>query len=109
MAAGGVLFMAQFVGFGLTAANFYYSQVVLNILANLSLLLACYWLVQHRGLLGAILAMLIAAMVQLAASVFVLVIGMRKRFSVSAKKTSRPGGMATISVSTERSPALNAN
>ena len=77
MAAGGVLFMAQFLGFGLTAANFYHSQVVLNIAANISLLAACYWLVERQGLLGAIFAMLIAAIVQLAGSVLVLVIGLR--------------------------------
>ena len=77
MAAGGVLFMAQFLGFGLTAANFYHSQVALNIVANVSLLAACYWLVERQGLLGAIFAMLIAAIVQLAGSVMVLVIGLR--------------------------------
>ena len=82
MAAGGVLFMAQFLGFGLTAANFYNSQVVLNIVANLSLLAACYWLVPRQNLLGAILAMLIATMVQFVASAVVLVMGMRKRASV---------------------------
>lgn len=77
MAAGGVLFMAQFLGFGMTAANFYHSQVIVNALANLSLLLACYWLVARQGLLGAIFAMLIAATVQLAGSVVILVRGMR--------------------------------
>src|SRR5260370_18357346 len=65
MAAGGVVYMAQFLGFGMTAANFYNSQVVLNILANLSLIAACYWLVGRQGLLGVIIAMLIAAIVQL--------------------------------------------
>lgn len=77
MAAGGVLFMAQFLGFGMTAAGFYGSQVILNGLANLSLFAACYWLVARQGLLGAILAMLIAALVQLAGSVMVLAFGMR--------------------------------
>jgi O-antigen/teichoic acid export membrane protein len=79
MAAGGALFMAQFLGFGLTAANFYHSQVVLNIVAILSLLAACHWLVERRGLLGAIVAMLIAAIVQLAGSVLVLVFGLRSQ------------------------------
>ena len=77
MAAGGVLFMAQFLGFGMTAAGFYGSQVTLNGLANLSLFAACYRLVARQGLLGAILAMLIAALVQLAGSVMVLAFGMR--------------------------------
>ena len=79
MAAGGVLFMAQFLGFGLTAANFYNSQVVLNAAASLSLFIACFWLVPRQGLLGAILAMLSAAVVQLAGSILVLARGVRMR------------------------------
>jgi O-antigen/teichoic acid export membrane protein len=86
MAAGSVLFMAQFLGFGMTAAGYYNSQVVLNILANLSLLAACYWLVARQGLLGAILAMLIAAIVQLAGSVVILVIGLRTHAHVCAER-----------------------
>jgi len=77
MAVGGVLFMAQFLGFGMTAAGYYNSQVILNILANLSLFAACSWFVARQGLLGATLAMLIAAIVQLTGSALVLVIGMR--------------------------------
>lgn len=77
MAAGGVLFMAQFLGFGMTAAGYYNSQVVMNILANLSLFAGCYWLVARQGLLGAIIAMLVAAIVQLVGSIVILVISMR--------------------------------
>jgi len=86
MATGSVLFMAQFLGFGMTAAGYYNSQVVLNILANLSLLAACYWLVARQGLLGAFLAMLIAAIVQLAGSVVILVIGLRTHAHVCAER-----------------------
>jgi O-antigen/teichoic acid export membrane protein len=86
MAAGGALFMAQFLGFGMTAAGYYNSQVMLNILANVSLFAACYWLVARQGLLGAILAMLIAAIVQLAGSALVLVIGMRMHIQASAER-----------------------
>lgn len=89
MAAGGVLFMAQFLGFGMTAANFYHSQVIVNVLANVSLLLACYWLVARQGLLGAILAMLIAAAVQLAGSVVILVRGMRMHAHLIGKGIER--------------------
>jgi O-antigen/teichoic acid export membrane protein len=85
MAVGGVLYMAQFVGFGLTAAGYYNSQVVLNILANLSLLAGCYWLVARQGLLGAILAMLIAAIVQLVASLIILVAVVSKHTHKSAE------------------------
>ncbi len=86
MVAGGVLYMAQFLGFGLTAAGFYNSQVILNILANLSLLAACYWLVARQGLLGAILGMLIAAIVQFLASIVILGVGARMRAPVRAER-----------------------
>src|SRR5258708_33438283 len=85
MAVGGVLFMAQFLGFGMTAAGYYNSQVILNILANLSLFAACYWFVARQGLLGATLAMLIAAIVQLAGSAMVLVRGMRLHTQVCVR------------------------
>lgn len=86
MAAGGVSFMAQFLGFGMTAASFYHSQVVLNILANLSLFVACHWLVARQGLLGAILAMLIAATVQLVGSVAILARGVRSQTLLRAER-----------------------
>lgn len=85
MAAGAVLFMAQFLGFGLTAAGFYHSQVYLNVLANVSLVAACYWLVAGKGLLGAILAMLIAAIVQLVASAAILAAAMRMKVNAQLK------------------------
>jgi len=50
-------------------------------LANASLVAACYLLVPGKGLLGAILAMLIAAIVQLAASAAVLAAGMRAKIN----------------------------
>jgi O-antigen/teichoic acid export membrane protein len=86
MAAGAVLFMAQFLGFGLTAAGFYHSQVYLNIVADVSLVAACYWLVTGKGLLGAILAMLIAAAVQLVASAVVLAFAMRTKANMHAER-----------------------
>jgi O-antigen/teichoic acid export membrane protein len=84
MAVGGVLFMAQLLGFGMTAAGYFNSQVILNIFANLSLIAACYWLVARQGLLGVILAMLIAAIVQLAGSAMILAIGLRMQSRVCA-------------------------
>jgi O-antigen/teichoic acid export membrane protein len=108
MVAGGVLFMAQFLGFGLTAANFYRSQVVLNVVANLSLLAACYWFVEPRGLLGAILAMLIAAIVQLAGSVVVLLIGMPRHTSGAGERVEQRHAIRTIPARAEQISTLNA-
>jgi len=81
MAAGAILFMAQFVGFGLTAAGYYYAQVLPNILATISLVATCNWLIAHHGLFGVILSMLIAALVQLVTSAIVLIVETRKHFS----------------------------
>jgi O-antigen/teichoic acid export membrane protein len=72
MAAGAILFMAQFLGFGLTAAGIYRTQVALNLLTITSLVTGCYWLVARQGLLGVILSMLISAVVQLLASAIIL-------------------------------------
>jgi O-antigen/teichoic acid export membrane protein len=85
MAAGAVLFMAQFLGFGMTAAGLYHSQVYLNFLADVGLVAACYWLVPGKGLLGAILAMLIAAAVQLVASAIILAAAMRTKANVQTE------------------------
>lgn len=107
MAAGGVLYMAQFLGFGMTAAGFYNSQVVLNILANVSLFAACFWLVPRRGLLGAIFAMLIAASVQLAASVLILMMGVRKRAHHPSETLEQLNAITGIPVSRETRPVFN--
>jgi O-antigen/teichoic acid export membrane protein len=107
MAAGGALYMAQFLGFGMTAAGFYNSQVILNILANAGLFAACYWFVPRRGLSGAILAMLIGALVQLATSGIVLAVAMRKRMQLSTKAKGRQGAVPAMPVSAERSAAFN--
>ena len=80
MAAGAILFMAQFVGFGLTAAGFYRAQVLPTVLAIISLVATCNWLVAHDGLFGVIIAMLIAALVQFVASAAVLLAETRKHF-----------------------------
>jgi O-antigen/teichoic acid export membrane protein len=107
MAAGGVLFMAESLGYGLTAANFYQSQVVLNVIANLCLVAACYWLVERRGLLGAILAMLIAAIVQFAASIVVLVVGMSGHAKGIGQVAEPLDAVRATPVPSGRRPTLN--
>jgi hypothetical protein len=53
------------------------------------------------------LGMLIAAIVQLAASIVILVMGMRKRAHEPYKTLEQGHAIAKISISTERSPAFN--
>lgn len=82
-ATGGVLFMAQFLGFAMTAANLYHSQVVLNLTASVALSTGCYWLIPKQGLQGAIYSMLLAAAMQLVGSALALVLAMRKSFQIA--------------------------
>jgi len=85
MAAGGVGYMAQFMGIGMTAARYYNSQIALLALVSVTLLVASYLLVARQGLLGAILAMLIAAIVQVVGGAIILFTDLRRHRSVCGK------------------------
>lgn len=85
MVVGSVTYMAQFLGFGMTAAKRYYPQVVLFSLTNIGVATGCYFLVPRWGLMGAILAMLIAALVQFAGSIAILSRGTCERARLCAQ------------------------
>ncbi len=85
MAVGCVVYIAQFLGFGMTAAKCYHSQVVLFTLTNLGVAIGCYFLIPRLRLMGAILAMLIATVVQLAGSIAILARATRKRALLCAR------------------------
>jgi len=89
MSAGGVGYMGQFLGIGMTAARYYHSQIVLLVLVSLSLSVTSYFLVPRQGLLGAILSMLVAAIVQLAGSFMILFIGTRTQQGVPAESVGQ--------------------
>jgi O-antigen/teichoic acid export membrane protein len=88
MAAGTVGYMAQFLGFGMTAARFNHPQVGLFVFTNLVLAAVCYELVPRDGLQGAIFAMLIASIVQFTGSLIILAVRLRGR---AGERISRPG------------------
>ena len=85
MAAGCVGYMAQCLGVGMCAAGYYRSQIVLFIVTNLTVLGASWILIPRQGLLGAVFAILISGIVQLAGSVMILAMGMRKLTCVWAR------------------------
>jgi hypothetical protein len=82
MAVGCIGYMAQFLGFGMTAGGYYHSQVVLFTFTNVVVAAGCYLLIGRLGIRGAILSMLIAAIVQLVGSIVILVGGVRKHARV---------------------------
>jgi O-antigen/teichoic acid export membrane protein len=84
MGAALINYLAQFLGFGMTAAGFYNPQVVLFFMSNLVVGLGSYWLIPRRGLPGAILALFFSAIVQLVGSAIILHKGISKHVQVSA-------------------------
>jgi len=86
MAAGGMGYMAQLLGIGMTAARNYKPQIALLFLVSLSLSAASYLLVARQGLLGAIFAMSIGSFVHVAGGAFILFTGLRRRSGVCAKR-----------------------
>ncbi len=86
MAAGGMGYMAQFLGIGMTAARNYKPQIALLVAVSMSLAVASYLLVARQGLLGAIFAMFIGSFVQVAGGVVILFTGLRRSTSVRPKR-----------------------
>ncbi len=85
MGAASINYLAQFLGFGMTAAGYYNPQVALFFVSNLVVGLGSYWLIPRRGLPGAILALFFSAIVQLVGSVIILHKGISKQVQVSAR------------------------
>jgi O-antigen/teichoic acid export membrane protein len=85
MGAATISYLAQFLGFGMTAAGCYNPQVVLFFVSNLVVALGSYWLIPQRGLPGAILALFFSAIAQLIGSVIILLYkGIGRQVQVSA-------------------------
>src|ERR1700739_2732400 len=76
MVVAGFAYMAMFLGTAMTAAKYYDSQIVLFTLINVGVAALSYILVPWRGLMGAVIAMLVGTILQLTGSVVILVIGL---------------------------------
>lgn len=79
MLAAGLGYVSSLLGYALTAARFLRVQVGLFLVVALATFLACYLLVPPFGLLGAALALNVAAGVQLVGSLFLLWLGFFSR------------------------------
>jgi O-antigen/teichoic acid export membrane protein len=79
MLAAALGYLAQFVGFAVTAARIFKPQIPLSIIVAVTLTVASYLLVPTRGVAGAIWAILITMAVQLIGYLFVLLVGLRRR------------------------------
>jgi O-antigen/teichoic acid export membrane protein len=72
MCAAALYYVASFLGFGMTAARYFRVQPLLFALVTGSTVLACVWLVPPYGLIGAALALIIAACIQVLGSLSIV-------------------------------------
>lgn len=78
MVSAGIGYVASFLGYAMTAARYFHHQAPLFLIVTLSTTIGCVFLVPTNGLIGAALAVLIATIVQLVISVFVVVLALRQ-------------------------------
>lgn len=99
MVTAGVNYTASFLGYGMTAARYFRSQLPLFALITVGSTIVCAWLIPQWGLLGAAWAMLAAALVQLAGSTCV---NMHLLFRIQKKYLHLTAHEARIRSSTSR-------
>jgi O-antigen/teichoic acid export membrane protein len=72
MVAAAFYYVASFLGEGMTAARYFRVQPLLFVLVTGSTVLACMWLVPPYGMIGAALALIIAACIQMLGSLSIV-------------------------------------
>ena len=78
MVAAGIGYVASFLGYGMTAAQYFRVQLPLFIAATGISALTCFWLIPSQGLIGAAIAAIISAIVQAIFSLGVIIHAIRQ-------------------------------
>jgi O-antigen/teichoic acid export membrane protein len=78
MVAAGINYVASFLGYGMTAARYFRAQMPLFVLVTSTSALVCFWLIPSKGLQGAVIALIVAALVQTIFSLGVIVYATRR-------------------------------
>lgn len=78
MVATGINYVSSFLGYGITAARYFRIQMPLFAIVTTISATVCLWLIPNMGLLGAAIALLIAAAVQAVLSLAVVLLAVRK-------------------------------
>ncbi|MGH8000074.1 MAG: lipopolysaccharide biosynthesis protein [Brasilonema sp.] len=73
MVAAAINYISSFLGDGMSAARYFRIQIPLFVLVTSTLAIACLWLLPIYGLRGAAIALIVAAIVQAAMSVGVII------------------------------------
>jgi O-antigen/teichoic acid export membrane protein len=78
MVAAGIGYVASFLGYAMTAAQYFRVQLPLFIVATGISALACFWLIPRQGLVGAAIALIVSAVVQAIFSLGVIIYAIRQ-------------------------------
>jgi O-antigen/teichoic acid export membrane protein len=78
MMAAGAGYVASFLGYGMTAAQYFRVQMPLFVIVTGISALVCWWLVPSQGLVGAAIAMIVGAVVQAVFSLGVILYALQK-------------------------------
>ena len=78
MVAAGISYISSFLGYGITAARYFRVQMPLFCAVTATSALGCLWLLPKYGLLGAAIALIMAAIVQIGISLGVIIYALQK-------------------------------
>jgi O-antigen/teichoic acid export membrane protein len=78
MVVAAITYVASFLGYAMTAARYFRIQMPLFALATSVSAIACFWLVPTMGLLGAALALMMAAIVEISFTAIVIVYALHR-------------------------------
>jgi O-antigen/teichoic acid export membrane protein len=78
MVVAGITYVASFLGYGITAARYFQVQMPLFALVTGASGFACLWLIPTMGVQGAVIALIVGAIVQVSITVGVLIHALHK-------------------------------
>jgi O-antigen/teichoic acid export membrane protein len=81
-------YMSSFLGYGMTAARYFFIQMPLFTVVTSTSAIACFWLIPNMGLLGGAIALLIGTVVQAGISVGVILHALHKLKSLTTARES---------------------
>ncbi|NEQ28455.1 MAG: lipopolysaccharide biosynthesis protein, partial [Microcoleus sp. SIO2G3] len=87
MVAAAIGYISSFLGDGMSAARYFRIQIPLFVSVTTTLAVACLWLLPTYGLQGAAIALIMAAIVQAAMSVGVIIHALRRLHSHNKPKS----------------------
>jgi hypothetical protein len=78
MVAAGMGYVSSFLGYGMTAARYFRVQMPLFVLVTGSCAIACFWLIPTQGVRGAVIALIVGAIVQASFSLGVILYALHR-------------------------------